>query len=167
MRNASTLASLWLILLTTGTVAARQERGTDAIRPHATVNEIMIGIVDPNTNIVGTAAFIDPAAPPDDPFTESRGWVGVRSAAAAMAEAANLLRTPRSCSNGTPAPTDAVDWIEWTEEMRQAGLASYAAAERKSMEELLDLSEQLTASCVSCHGKYLDLATDTLASCAP
>lgn len=167
MRIASTLASFWLVLLTTGTVAARQERGTDAIRPHATVNEIMIGIIDPNTNIVGTAAFIDPAAPPDDPFTQPRGWVGVRSAAAAMAEAANLVRTPRACSNAMPAPTDAADWIDWTEEMRQAALASYAAAERESMEELLDLSEQLTAPCAACHARYLDVSTDPSASCAP
>jgi len=30
--------------------------------PHGTVNEIMIGIVDPNANTLGFAAFLDPEA---------------------------------------------------------------------------------------------------------
>jgi len=148
-----------------GLVVTGQEAGPEA---HGTVNEVMIGIVDPNTNTVGYAAFIDPEEPSEDDATDTyAGWERVRSAAIAMAESANLLLMPgRLRSNGESAPSDAADWIEWTNEMRDAALRAYEAARAESQDTLLDISESLTAACSSCHARFLG-GDDPAARCVP
>ena len=155
-----------MVLLAMSLVSSGQERGTEA---HGTVRELMIGIIDPSTNIVGYAAFIDPEAPTDEPgFDPFGGWVKVRGAAVAMTESATLLAMPgRLCTNGLPAPVDQDDWIEWTEDLRVAGLAGYEAARNESQEEVLEISEQLTTSCTGCHTRYLDVGGDPENRCMP
>jgi hypothetical protein len=157
---------LFILLVAATAVSPAQAPITEA---HGTVNELMIGIIDPNTNTVGYAAFLDPEAPSDEPTTDAyAGWPRVQSAAIAMAEAANLLVIPgRMCSNGQPAPVDEEDWIEWTGDLRAAGLAGYQAARNKSQDTLLDLSEQMTASCIACHTRYLDVGGDPTNRCMP
>lgn len=137
------------------------------IQPHGTVNELMIGILEPGTNVVGNAAFQDPDAQPSlgNPYA---GWPGVESAAIAMAESASLLSIPgRVCSNGQAAPIDQQDWIEWTAELRETGLASYEAARRKDQDALFDLSERLLATCTDCHTRYLDVDGEPGNRCMP
>ena len=142
-------------LLAMSLVAACQP--APAIQPHGTVNELMIGILEPGTNVVGTAAFEDPEAQPSigNPYA---GWPGVESAAIAMAESAGLLLIPgRVCSNGQPAPVDQEDWIQWTADLRESGLANYEAARRRDQDALFELSEPLLATCTDCHTRYLDV----------
>jgi len=155
-----------LALLSLGLAGAGQAPATEA---PGTVNEVMIGIIDPNTNTVGYAAFLDPDAPSDSAAADQyAGWERVRSAAIAMAESASLLMmSGRLCSNGMPAPVDQEDWIAWSMELGEAGLAGYAAAKRESMDALLELGEQLTASCVSCHMRYVDVGGDPENRCMP
>ena len=136
---------------------------------HGSVNEIMIGIIYPTSNIVGDAVFQDPEAPSDEPgFDPYGGWLKVETAAIAMAESANLLAMPgRVCSNGLAAPVDREDWIDWVEDLRATGMSAYAAAKAQSQDMLLELSEDLAASCVDCHTRYLDVGGDPGNRCMP
>jgi hypothetical protein len=151
-----TLKLLSISLLLAITVSAQGP----AARIHGTVNEVMIGIIYPSSNIVFAAQSEDPEAPSDDfSFDYYGGWVQVESAAIAVAESANLLTIPgRLCANGTPPPVDAEDWLGWVEDMRTSGIAAYDAAKSQSQEALTEITDQLATSCSSCHAKYVDVA---------
>ncbi len=124
-----------------------------------TVNDVMIGIIFPSSNIVFEAQSTDPNAPGDNPFDFYGGWIKVRSASIAVAESANLLTIPgRMCANGTAAPVDAADWQGWVVDMREAGEAAYEAAESESQDAITATTERLSASCSECHARYVDVA---------
>ena len=126
---------------------------------HGTVNDVMIGIIYPSSNIVFAAQSEDPNAPSEDfSFDYYGGWIQVGSAAIAVAESANLIAIAgRLCSNGTPAPVDADDWKGWVEDMRSSGMAAYQAAQSESQDALTEVTDQMAASCSSCHARYVDV----------
>ena len=82
-------------------------------RVHGTLNEIMRGILFPNSNVVFAAqnedfAKIqqdkDPSLATDPLKGVYNSWTAVEDSGYALAEAANLLMIPgRVCSNGKPA----------------------------------------------------------------
>ncbi len=127
---------------------------------HGTVNDVMIGIIYPSSNNVFAAQSEDPNAPSDDfSFDYYGGWIEVGSAAIAVAESANLITIPgRQCANGTPAPEGAEDWLGWVEDMRASGLAAYEAAQSESQDALIEITDQLAASCSNCHARYVDVS---------
>jgi hypothetical protein len=159
------LAALFLAPLVALAVTAQEP----ASQVRGTVNEIMIGITYPTSNTVSEAVFVDPEAPSDEiSFDPYGGWLKVQTAAIAMAESANLLGMPgRLCSNGEPAPVDQDDWTDWVDDLRATGMSAYAAAKAESQEMLLEMAEELSASCVDCHTRYLDVGGDPLNRCMP
>src|SRR5687768_15498199 len=75
----------------------------------ATLNQVMRGILFPNSNILFDAQDRDPAADPDPadpaasahPFAGTYGkWEAVENASMALYEAATLIELPRKCQNG-------------------------------------------------------------------
>ena len=74
---------------------------------------------------------------------DSRGKRGI-----ALAEAANLLTIPgRTCSNGKPAPIQNADWQMWVQELRDAGMATYKAAQSKNQDAILDAAGVVSEAC--------------------
>ncbi len=77
-----------------------------------TLNQVMRGILFPNSNIIFDAQDTDPGAPPDPAATIASpyagtygGWEAVENASIALGEAANLVALPgRTCQNGKPVP---------------------------------------------------------------
>ena len=126
---------------------------------HGTLNDVMIGIIYPSSNIVFAAQSEDPNALSEDfSFDYYGGWIEVGNAAITVAESANLIEIPgRLYSNGTPAPVDAEDWKGWVEDMRTSGMAAYQAAQSESQDALTDVTDQMAASCSSCHARYVDV----------
>ena len=127
---------------------------------HGSVNDVMIGIIYPSSNILFEAQAEDPNTPSDEfSFDSYEGWVKVQSAAIAVAESANLLTIPgRLCANGTPSPVGAEDWQGWVRDMRASGTDAYEAAQSESQDALLEITDRLSASCSSCHARYVDVA---------
>jgi UDP-3-O-acyl-N-acetylglucosamine deacetylase len=73
----------------------------------------------------------------------------------ALAESANLLSLPgRVCSNGAAAPIADPSWSKFVEELRDAGLKAYAAAQAKDRDKMIELSEPINEACVHCHRKW-------------
>ena len=83
------------------------------------------------------------------------GWQAVENAALALTESANLLLIPgRNCANGLPVPMNNPDWPKFVQQLRNAGLNAYQAAQSKNQDKMVDAAETLSASCANCHKKW-------------
>ena len=85
------------------------------------------------------------------------GWAGVENSALALAEMAPLLRLPRACANGKPAPVERDDWKKAVDGLVSVGEAVAKEAHAKNMDAMLDLSEKLSNACAACHDLYRDV----------
>jgi hypothetical protein len=129
----------------------------------ATVLQVMRGILYPNSNVVFSAQSDDPtavkkAADPStatDPLASTYGgWEAVANSAIALKESARLLEVPRSCSNGKPAPIQTATWKKGLMLLREAGDASFKAAQAKNQDQVVDAAEKVTTACSTCHDPY-------------
>ena len=131
-----------------------------------TLNQVMRGILYPNSNVIFDAQDRDPAAEadPNDPTAAVHvfhstygGWEAVENASIALAEAANLVALPgRTCANGKPVPLDDEVFKQGLAALREVSMASVKAAQAKNMDQMLDISDKLTQACATCHDVYRD-----------
>ena len=131
---------------------------------YANLNQLMRGIFYPAANVVFFPQFENPAdvkqdldpSLSTDPLKATFGqWQAVENAALALAESTNLLLIPgRMCSTGVPAPTADPDWTKFVNEVRDASMAAYKAAQAKDRDKLIELSEAVSNSCEHCHRKW-------------
>ena len=135
-------------------------------RVHANMLQLMRGVLYPASNVVFTAQADDPASfkpglrpsTSPDPFTSAYGgWEAVENAGLALSESANLLIIPRQCGNGRPAPVKNADWLLWVQELRDAGMASFKAAQSKDQDAILDAAGVVSDACSHCHDKYREV----------
>ncbi|MBW8869073.1 MAG: cytochrome c [Acidobacteria bacterium] len=138
---------------------------------HATLNQLMRGTLYPAANVVFSAQSDNPGdvkpipghdpSMATDPLTSTfGGWQAVENAALALAESANLLSIPgRTCSNGVPVPITDPAWATFTQQLRDASMEAYRAAQAKDQDKMIANSETLTAACGGCHRKWRDRAT--------
>ena len=120
--------------------------------------------VSSSANVVFAPQDLNPADIPHakdpsmatDLLTSSYGkWEAVENSALAITEVATLLTLPgRKCSNGLEVPVKNADWAKFVEELRQAGITAYAAAQAKSQDKMIDASDVMTKACMHCHVKY-------------
>jgi cytochrome c553 len=136
------------------------------------LNQLMRGIMFPNSNIIFTVQTHDPAEKKkaDDSanapggFNWSMwgsdlypGWEIVDYAAIALAESAPLMLTPgRRCENGKPVPVNDPDWIRFTKEMVEVGRSAYRASQTRSQEKVSDISGDVADACMHCHQVFRD-----------
>jgi hypothetical protein len=129
---------------------------------HGTLNEVMKGILFPNSNIIFDLQEGDPMQADAGTGIYAgvySGWERVRIAGVALAESANLIALPgRVCDNGRPVPLDDDTYRRTAEGLREVGMAAYRLAEAGRWEEqaAFDLGEQLANACASCHDVYRD-----------
>ena len=133
-------------------------------RVHGTLNEIMRGILFPNSNVVFAAQNEDFAKTPQDkdPSLATdplkgvyNSWTAVEDSGYALAEAANLLMIPgRVCSNGKPAPVANADWAKFVAGLREAGMETVKVAKAKNQDAIVDVADKMTSACSACHDVY-------------
>jgi len=133
-------------------------------RTHGNLNQVMRGILFPNSNVVFAAQSEDFAkiAQDKDPSLATdplkgvyNSWTAVEDSGYALAEAANLLMIPgRVCSNGKPAPVANADWAKFVAGLRAAGMEAVKAAKAKNQDAMLDVSDKMTTACAACHDVY-------------
>jgi hypothetical protein len=158
-----TACGLSLVAQTPSTTAVQQV--------HADLNQLMRGVLYPAANVVFSAQADNPGdikpvpghdpSMSTDPLTSTfGGWVAVENAALALAESANLLSIPeRRCSNGAPVPTKDPAWAMFVQQVRDASLQAYRAAQTKDQDKMIGNSETLSAACAGCHRKWRDRRT--------
>jgi cytochrome c553 len=136
------------------------------------LNQLMRGIMFPNSNIIFTVQTNDPAekkkggdaANANGGFNWSAwgsdlysGWEIVDYASIALAESAPLMLTPgRRCENGKPVPVNDPDWIRFTKEMAEVGRVAYRASQTRSQEKVSDISGDVADACMHCHQVFRD-----------
>ncbi len=142
-----------------------------AFSPAGNLQQVMRGIMFPNSNILFTVQTHDPgekkksgdatynggfnwAAWGNDLYS---GWDIVDYAAIALADSAPLMLTPgRRCENGQPVPVDDPDWVRFTKEMAEVGKAAYRASQTRNQEKVSDITGDLADACLHCHQVFRD-----------
>lgn len=88
------------------------------------------------------------------------GWQAVENAALALTESADLLLTPgRVCSNGVAAPVGDPQWAKFVQDLREAGMKAYRAAQAKDQDKMVEASDTLSTACANCHLKWRERRT--------
>ena len=138
---------------------------------HADLNRLMRGVLYPAANVVfsaqadnpGDAKFVpgqDPSMATDPLASTFGGWQAVENAALALAESGNLLSIPgRSCSNGVPVPIKDPAWATFVQQVRDASMQAFKAAQAKDQSQMIANAETLSAACAGCHRKWRDRRT--------
>jgi hypothetical protein len=138
---------------------------------HTDLNRLMRGVLYPLANVVFFPQADDPAKVPyvpghdpsmsTDPITSVfGGWQAVENAALGLAESANLLTIPgRTCSNGVPVPVKDPTWEAFVQQVRDASMQAYKAAQTKDMDKMVEVAETVSASCSNCHRRFRDRRT--------
>jgi hypothetical protein len=150
--------------------ACAREPEAPAAQIEGTLNQVMRGILFPNSNILFDAQDRDPAAEPDpdDPTASAHpfagtygGWEAVENAAIALYEAANLVQLPgRTCQNGTPVPLEEETFQQGLTALRDVSMTAYRTAQAKDVDGMLDVADKLTQACSTCHDVYRDRIVD-------
>ena len=146
-------------------------------QPYANLAQMMRGIPFTFANIVFDAQSQDPGAARDPAAVGGGatatfknvygGWQEVENSALALSEAANLITIPgRFCENGKPVPVDEATFRKAAEGLAEAGKAAYKAAQSKSIDAMVDVSETVATSCAACHEPYRDF-DDPKDRCTP
>ena len=176
MRRTVILISLSTLLIIAA-ACAPTDKGVDVDKPqapppgaapaaqvHGNLQQVMRGILFPNSNVIFAAQSNDPSKvkPASDPSTATDplastygGWTAVENAGLALAESANLLMVPgRMCQNGKPVPMQNPDWPGFVQGLRDAGMEASKAAQSKNTDKILDAANTMTTACMNCHEKY-------------
>jgi hypothetical protein len=136
-------------------------------QPQATLAQMMRGIPFTFANVVFDAQSEDPGAPraPAEVGGGATatfknvygGWQEVENSALALAEAANLAMIPgRLCENGKPVPIHEETYRRAALGLAEAGRAAYKAAQSRSLDAMVEVSETVSIACSNCHEPYRD-----------
>jgi hypothetical protein len=152
--------------ISTSVVEPAQAQSPPAPRVRGTLAQLMKGIFYPASNVVFAAQDQNPADVPrakdpnmaTDLLTSSYGkWEAVENSALAIAALADLLTVPGlKCANGLEVPLKNADWAKFVEELREAGMTTYAAAQTKNQDKMIEAADVMSNACGHCHGKYRD-----------
>jgi len=164
-----------LMTLHLALTAQTDSRSAESSKPAAAtmqvqsnLNQLMRGVLYPAANVVFFAqsddpatvkrpAGLDPSLATDPLVSTFGGWLAVENAALALADSANLLLIPgRQCTNGEPAPINSPDWTRFVQDLRDAGVKAYKAAQTKDQDKMIEASDTLSAACAGCHRKWRD-----------
>jgi hypothetical protein len=134
--------------------------------PLATLNQVMRGILFPNSNVIFAVQSDDPTkqkgprepSAATDPLTGLYGgWEAVENSSLAISEAANLLTIPgRRCSNGRMAPVQNADWQTFVQGLRMVGIEGFKVAQKKDQDAIVEFTDKMALACSNCHEVYRD-----------
>jgi hypothetical protein len=120
-----------------------------AVKPVATVKQIMKGIVGPAAAVVFTSVSttITTSGREDKAPRTDEEWEAVGNSALALAEAGNLLMMEgRAVDKG--------EWIKMSQAMIDAAMVALKATEAKSADDVLASGDAINVSCDNCHRRY-------------
>jgi mono/diheme cytochrome c family protein len=149
---------------------------TPSFPPAGNLAQVMRGILFPSSNLIFNVQTHDPnelkASTGGPGGAGGFSWVDwgagiyapwelVDYAAVALAESAPLMLTPgRRCENGKPVPVDRPDWLNFTQELADAGRAAYKASQTRNKDAVSEVTNQIAEACLHCHQVYRDHRDD-------
>ena len=173
MRRMATALPAVLIALGMSLLAQTASKGPEPPKPatatmqvQSDLNQLMRGVLYPASNVVfsaqidnpGDVKFVpgkDPSMATDPLVSTFGGWQAIENAALALTESANLLLIPgRNCANGVPVPMNSPDWAKFVQDLRDAGMMAYKAAQSKNQDKMIEIADTLAKACAGCHRKW-------------
>lgn len=153
---------------TSSVPAAPPAPAEPAVKAHMNMLQLMRAFPFPHSNVIFDTQSRDPEGAEKKAsmaFSLYRwgdsdtyaGWPAVESSALALAEMAPMLKLPRACENGKPAPVDRDDWKKAVDGLAVVGDEIAAIARTKNLEAMIDASEKLSNACAACHDLYRDV----------
>ncbi len=154
------------LVLLVAACASASRAGLPAPEPMGNLAQVMRGILFTNSNILFDVQTIDPDDPP--PVAAGggatatfsgiyAGWQVVENAAIALGEAANLITIPgRLCENGRPVPLSQPNWVQFTQQLKDAADVMLVAARARNQEAASDATNDVAEACFVCHEVYRD-----------
>jgi hypothetical protein len=127
------------LVLLLGLADAMIAQAPAPFQPVGNVSQLMVDIIYPASDAL---FYIERNPPKND-----HDWNVIRGTALTLAESGNLLLMGNRAR-------DQDRWVKDTRLMIDAGTAAFKAAQKKDMQAILDLNEQLSASCTTCHRHY-------------
>lgn len=118
---------------------ARQRPAAPAAQRVGTMSELMVHLIYPASDAVFYITSRTPATDAE--------WTELQAKTLVLAESANLLMMPGRAR-------DSGRWMTDARLMLDAGRAAFTAAKARDVAALEALSDQLYASCVTCHKDY-------------
>ena len=145
--GAAILPALFGVSLCLVAACGAGQRDSTALKPVATVDQVMDGIVIPSSEAVFDAVVYENGALVQAPKNADE-WFRVQMHALAVAEAGNLLVMP-------PRARDTAEWVTLANAMTDRAANVADAADDKDVDRLLTTGGELYTTCVNCHEKYL------------
>ncbi|MDA1074539.1 MAG: hypothetical protein O3A63_07240 [Proteobacteria bacterium] len=136
--------------LSAGCAPPVEQKAAPAYRPVGNMLQFMTWVLEPAADTLwDSAGSIITADGEQDlaPQTDEQ-WQIVRSQAAVVAEAGNLLMLP-----GRAVDDEA--WMEYSTGLIDAGIKAMQAAEAKDADALFEAGAGLYQVCLACHMKYV------------
>ena len=127
------------LMLLLGLAGVMIAQAPSPFQPVGNVSELMVDIIYPASDAL---FYIERNPPKND-----HDWNLIRGTALTLAESGNLLLM------GSRA-RDQDRWVKDARLLIDAGTAAFRAAQKKDIQAILDLNEQLSASCTTCHRHY-------------
>jgi hypothetical protein len=131
-------ANFWVVA-SRGACRHNDRAGAISFSAVGNVSQLMVDIIYPTSDAL---FYIE-----RDPPKNDHDWNVIRGTALTLAESGNLLLM------GSRA-RDQDRWVKDTKLLIDAGTAAFRAAQKKDIHAILDLNEQLSASCTTCHRHY-------------
>lgn len=137
------MRTVWILLVLSAPlfITAATPAQQDALKPVATIKQLMTVLVVPSSDVVFNAA--------SDPPKTDQQWTVVWNNALAVAESGNLLMIG-------PRARDGATWMKMARAQVDAAQAALKAAEAKNVEELATAGDQIYETCAACHERYMD-----------
>jgi hypothetical protein len=127
------------LALLAGLGGAMIAQAPSPFQPVGNVSQLMVDIIYPTSDAL---FYIERAPPKND-----HDWNVIRGTALTLAESGNLLLMGNRAR-------DQDRWVKDARLLIDAGTAAFKAAQKKDMQAILDLNEQLNTSCTTCHRHY-------------
>lgn len=108
--------------------------------PPQTVQELMVAVIVPASNVIFEAQAEPPA--------NAEGWTAVQKAADDLAESGRALMQP-------PLGRDDAAWKEQAGLLVRESLRTKAAAGRRDADALLDSGDAVYVTCKACHDRFM------------
>jgi hypothetical protein len=142
-------ASIWAACSTAPAPSGSSNTSGLPLRPVASVDQVMDGIIIPSSQRVFDAVVYVNGVLEQSPKNDD-DWFNVQMNALAVAEAGNLLMLP-------PRAKDNGEWLTFSRALTDSAYRVAQAAEAKNLDLVLQTGGEMYNACTQCHEKYLTM----------
>jgi hypothetical protein len=168
------MRTLLILLLAVAAAGCRRAPAEAPYNPTATVQDIMLGIIDPSADVLwnSVATIVSSSGVEErQPRTEEE-WIALRRAALQIVEGSNLLIIPgrQVAKAGTVSENPGIElhpeeiqpliendratWYARAKELHDSALPMLQAIDKRDVAALADGGERLDMACETCHQAY-------------